>query len=67
MRVRDAGAIQRWRQRRGFSQRDLAHLVGCSQAAISLIERGGLATVSEELSQKLAVRLQVPWDDLFED
>jgi len=67
MKVRDAEVIRRLRQRRGLSQRDLAYLCGCSQATISLIERGEMAGVSEELSQRIAVRLQTPWDDLFVD
>ena len=66
MRVRDPQALRRWRQRRGLSQRDLAYLCRCSQATISLLERGSLPAVSEELALALSARLQVPWEELFE-
>jgi transcriptional regulator with XRE-family HTH domain len=64
--VRDPEALRRWRQRRGLSQRDLAYLCRCSQATISLIERGTMATLSDELALGLSARLQVPWEDLFD-
>ena len=66
MRVRDPGALRRWRQRRGLSQRDLAYLCRCTQATISLLERGAMATLSDELALGLSARLQVPWEELFE-
>ena len=65
MRVRDPEALRRWRQRRGLSQRDLAYLCRCSQAAISLLERGGMRSLSEELALNLSARLQVSWEELF--
>lgn len=66
MRVRDPQALRNWRQRRGLSQRDLAYLCKCSQATISLLERGTLPAVSEQLALALSARLQVPWEDLFD-
>lgn len=66
MRVRDPEALRRWRQRRGLSQRDLAYLCRCSQATISLLERGTMPALSESLALTLSSRLQVPWEDLFE-
>jgi putative transcriptional regulator len=66
MRTKDPEALRRWRNRRGLSQRDLAYLCRCSQATISLIERGEMRNLSEDLAMALAKRLDVPWEDLFE-
>ena len=65
MRVRDASELRRWRLRRNLSQRDLAYLCKCSQAAISLLERGGMTSLSDELALCISARLQVPWESLF--
>ncbi len=64
--MRDPQVLRQWRQRRGLSQRDLAYLCRCSQATISLLERGSLPAVTEELALALSARLQVPWEDLFD-
>ena len=66
MRVRDSQELRRWRQRRGLSQRDLAYLCRCSQATISLLERGTMTGISEELALMISTRLQVPWEALFD-
>ncbi|MCW2758704.1 MAG: hypothetical protein JWO46_2450 [Nocardioidaceae bacterium] len=66
MRVKDPGQLKRWRKRRGFSQRDLAYLAKCSQNSISLLEKGEMLTLSDDLALSIAERLQVPWEDLFE-
>jgi transcriptional regulator with XRE-family HTH domain len=66
MRVKDPAAVKRWRERRGLSQRDLAMLTRCSQASISLIETGRMRTITEALALKIAKRLDVPWEDLFD-
>jgi len=66
MRVRDPEALRRWRQRRALSQRDLAYLCKCTQATISLLERGTMTTLTDALALSLSARLQVPWEDLFE-
>lgn len=66
MRVRDPQALKRWRERRGLSQRELAYLCRCSQNAISLLEKGTMQTLSEDLALTIARRLDVPWEDLFE-
>lgn len=65
MQVRDGEVISRWRKRRNLTQRDLAFLCRCSQNAISLIERGQMKTLSEDLALTMAKRLDVPWEDLF--
>jgi DNA-binding XRE family transcriptional regulator len=66
MHVRDHEALRRWRQRRGLSQRDLAYLCRCTQATISLLERGEMRSLTDELALSLSARLQVPWDELFD-
>lgn len=66
MQVKEDGApIARWRKLRRLTQRDLAYLCKCSQATISLIERGEMLTMSEDLALMIADRLAVPWEDLF--
>lgn len=66
MKVKDPAAIRRWRKQRHFSQEDLAYLVRRDQSTISLIERGGMSSLSEDLALAIAARLDVPWDELFE-
>lgn len=66
MKVRDAQALKRWRERRQLTQRDLAFLCRCSQNTIHLLESGRMPTLSEDLALVLARRLDVPWEDLFE-
>lgn len=67
MKVKDPGAIKRWRGRRDLTQRQLAYLCDCSQNAISLIEKGEMTTLSEDLALSIAKRLDVPWEDLFDE
>jgi len=66
MRVREAQALRRWRERRHLSQRELAFLARCSQNSIHLLESGQMPTLSEDLALTIARRLDVPWEDLFE-
>lgn len=66
MRVRDPSELRRWRRLRNLSQRDLAYLCRCSQAAISLLERGGMSSLSDELALSISSRLQVSWEELFD-
>lgn len=67
MRVKDPARIRRWRKQRFYSQRDLAFLVRRSQNTIYLIESGKMPTLSEDLAVAIAARLNVPWEDLFEE
>ena len=68
MRVKDDGApIKRARKRRRLTQRELAFLARpCSQTAIYLLENGKMPTLSDELAQRIADRLDVDLEDLFE-
>lgn len=67
MHVKDPAAIKRWRVQRHFSQRDLAFLTRRSQAAIWQIEKGKLPNIEEDFALAIAARLQIPWDELFEE
>lgn len=65
MQVKDPAAIRRLRKRRKLTQRELAFLCRCSQNSISLLEKGDMLTLSEDLALEIAERLDVPWEDLF--
>lgn len=65
MQVKDPATVKRWRKHRRYTQRELAFLCRCSQNTISLVEKGGMLTMSEELALEIAYRLDVPWEDLF--
>lgn len=57
--------MRRARRARGLSQRDLAYLAGCSQATVSLIERGKMTSLTDSLARAIARRLGVACEDLF--
>ncbi|WP_043568806.1 helix-turn-helix domain-containing protein [Acaricomes phytoseiuli] len=57
--------IRRGRLQKGYSQRDLAHLVRRSQAAIQLLESGKMRTCTEALALSISNRLDIPWEDIF--
>ncbi len=68
MKVREGAALRRMRQRRDLSQRELAFLARpCSQTTIHLLETRKQAVVNDELAARIARRLGVDVDDLFED
>ena len=65
MKVKDPELLKRRRKRLNLSQTELAFLAKCSQATISLLEVGGMKTLSEDLALELAKRLASDWEDLF--
>jgi transcriptional regulator with XRE-family HTH domain len=68
MRVREGAALRRRRERLGLSQRELAFLARpCSQTTIYLLETRKMTTLTEELAMRIARRLDVPLETLFED
>lgn len=67
MRVKDPAAIRRARKARGFSQRDLAALCKCTQAAISALETGTMKTCSADLAKIICRRVERDLEDLFVD
>ena len=68
MRVREGTALRRRRERLGLTQRELAFLARpCSQTTIYLLETRKMTTLTEELAMRIARRLDVPVEVLFED
>ena len=68
MRVREAAALRRRRERLGLTQRELAFLARpCSQTTIHLLETHKMTTLTEELAMRIARRLDLPLEALFED
>lgn len=65
MKLKDPDQLQRWRKRRDLKQWELAVLSGCTQQTISLLETGKMTTLSEDLANKIAKRLELPWEELF--
>lgn len=54
------------RKREGYTQRDLAALCRCTQAAISALETGTMTQCSEDLAAQIAKYLRRDVDELFE-
>lgn len=67
LQLRSPDALRRARLGMRYNQRDLAMLCGKSQQMISKLESGATSTVTEAFGMKIAQRLNVPWESLFED
>jgi transcriptional regulator with XRE-family HTH domain len=68
MKVKDGAVLRHRRQRMGLSQRELAYLCRpCSQTTIYLLETGRMQTLSTELAVRIAKRLDVGIETLFDD
>ena len=68
MKVKDGAALRSRRQRMGLSQRELAYLCRpCSQTTIYLLETGRMQTLSSELAVRIAKRLDLGVEALFEE
>jgi transcriptional regulator with XRE-family HTH domain len=68
MKVRDGALLRDRRQRMGLSQRELAYLCRpCSQTTIYLLETGRMLTLSTELAVRIAKRLDVGLESLFDE
>lgn len=65
MKVKDPITIRDARLTAGYTQRNLAALCRCSQAAISAIERGEMRGVSDDLADDLAKWLKRTRRELF--
>jgi transcriptional regulator with XRE-family HTH domain len=65
MRIKDPETIKEARLSKGYTQRNLADLSRCSQAAIWQIENGVLTSVSEDLAQQLCKWLGLTGRALF--
>lgn len=66
MKTIDGKRIASARQRAGYSQRELALLSKCTQAAISGLETGAMRGCSENLADAICKWLDRDVDDLFE-
>lgn len=68
MKVRDAAALRRRREHCGLTQRELAFLARpCSQTTIYLLENRRMTTLTPALARRIARRLDVAPEVLFED
>ena len=65
--VKDGSRMRRKRKDAGFSQTDLAALVGCTQQYISMLENGTDSDCSERIAERICKRLNVDVEDLFEE
>ncbi len=67
MKVREGAALRRRRLEQGFSQRELAYLARpCSQTTIYLLETSQQSCVNDRLASRIARRLRVPLNTLFD-
>lgn len=66
MKVTKPERIARDRRRLGYTQADLANLVGVTQQYISMLERGVDRDCSEALALRIARRLDFDMEDAFE-
>ena len=67
MHVKDPGKLKRRRKDKGYSQADLAALVGCTQQYVSMLENGTDSDCSERIAERIVKRLDVDLEDLFEE
>lgn len=65
--VRDGTRMRRKRKDAGYSQADLAALAGCTQQYISMLENGTDSDCSERIAERIAKRLNVDLEELFEE
>ena len=65
VRKRFGKRIKEFRQARGLSHDELAHLVGLDSSVIAGIEKGE-ADISIELIQKLSIAFKINISELFE-
>lgn len=67
MQVKDNVRLRRRRKDKGFSQQQLAGLVGCTQQYISLLESGRDADCSEKVAERICKWLDVDLEDYFDE
>lgn len=67
MKVTNPGRIVSRRKRLGYTQADLANLVGCTQQYISMLENGVDTDCSESIARKIAKRLDVDLEEVFDE
>lgn len=57
--------LKKRREEAGFTQRELAMLCKCTQAAISALETGAMPNCSADLAKQIARRLDRDLEELF--
>lgn len=67
MKITNPERIATRRRRLGYTQANLADLVGCTQQYISLMENGTDPDCSEAIALKLCKRLDLDLEDVFEE
>lgn len=67
MYVKDSAKIRRRRKDKGFSQKQLAALVECTQQYISLLESGTDSDCSERIAERICRWLDIDLEDYFEE
>lgn len=65
--VKDHEKLRRRRRDKGFSQKQLAALVDCTQQYISLLESGNDSDCSEKIAERICRWLDVELEDYFEE
>lgn len=73
MKVINRTKLRMHREMKGYTQRELAALAGCTQQTISLLESGGMGSLSPALAMKIMKKLKpdnpqaaFSWEDIFE-
>ena len=65
MKITNPRRIALARRKRGYTQADLAALVGCTQQYISMLEGGVDTDCSERLALAICKRLDIELEDAF--
>lgn len=67
MKVTNPKRIATRRKRMGYTQTDLAALIGCTQQYVSMLETGIDTDCSEAIARKIAKRLDIDLEEVFEE
>ncbi|MGO2819475.1 MAG: helix-turn-helix transcriptional regulator [Brachybacterium tyrofermentans] len=67
MKVKDPLPMRKGREAQGYSQRDLAALCRCTQAAISALETGTMKSCSEDLARTICHWIKRDLEEVFVD
>lgn len=65
MKVKDPLPLRKGREAQGYSQRDLAALCRCTQAAISALETGAMKSCSEDLARTICKWIKRDVEEVF--
>lgn len=65
MKVKDPLPMRKGREAQGYSQRDLAALCRCTQAAISALETGAMKSCSEDLARTICKWIKRDVEEVF--